>query len=125
MGFEPMTFWATTRRSKPTELRPHGAADGVRTRDLLNGNQVLYQVELQPHIVDTRGLEPRFFHVAFWRDPSTLHRFHARKAAMGIYLHTAVFTSVLLTLLILPVRSYPGAHYRIRTCDPLLVRQML
>ena len=61
-------------------------------------------------LVDTRGLEPRFFHVAFWRDPSTLHRFHARKAAMGIYLHTAVFTSVLLTLLILPVRSYPGTH---------------
>ena len=44
MGFEPMTFWATTRRSKPTELRPHGAADGVRTRDLLNGNQMLYQL---------------------------------------------------------------------------------
>ena len=76
-------------------------------------------------MVDTRGLEPRFFHVAFWRDPSTLHRFHARKAAVGIYLHTAVFTSVLLTLLILPVRSYPGARWGIRTLDTLIKSQVL
>ena len=75
--------------------------------------------------MDTRGLEPRFFHVAFWRDPSTLHRFRARKVAVGAYLHTTVFTSVLLTLLILPVRSYPGPPSGIRTLDTLIKSQVL
>lgn len=55
--------------------------------------------ELPTRMVGTKGILPFTFHVAFWRDPSTLHRFRARKAAVGIYLHTAVFTSILLTLL--------------------------
>ena len=50
-------------------------------------------------MVGTKGILPLAVHVAFGRDPSTLHRFRARKVAVGIYLHTTVFTSVLLTLL--------------------------
>lgn len=71
-----------------------------------------------------KDLNLSFFHVAFWRDPSTLHRFRARKVTVGIYLHITVFTSVLLTLLT-HLGEHLGIPEWIRTTDRLLRRQLL
>lgn len=48
---ESATSWATTRRSNPTELRPHGDYEGTRTPDLQRDRLALYATELHSHIM--------------------------------------------------------------------------
>ena len=59
----------------------------------------------QYSMVDTRGLEPRYIH-NFLRRPIRPHWFHThlpptrtRKATVGIYLHIAVFTFIVIIYL--------------------------
>ena len=46
---ESATSWATTRRSNPTELRPHGDYDGTRTHGLQRDRLALFATELHSH----------------------------------------------------------------------------
>ena len=55
---ESATSWATTRRSNPTELRPHGDYDGTRTHGLQRDRLALFATELHSHMVMREGFEP-------------------------------------------------------------------
>ena len=59
-GLEPAAFRATVCCATiAPRFRKNKASDGTRTRDLLDGNQVLWPAELHSHnLVDTPGIEP-------------------------------------------------------------------
>ena len=85
--------------------------NGVRTRDLLNGNQILYQLSYT-HI----------WYLRSQRRSSALvpHLSNLLPIFVGIYGEGTIY----LCWHMEPTTE-SGAEYWIRTSDPLLVRQML
>ena len=89
-----------------------GAADGVRTRDLLNGNQMLYQLShSRIYGISVASAGPVRLCLTFLTYSQYL-RVSTAKELFYLYWHMEPTTE-------------SGAHYWIRTSDPLLVRQML
>ena len=65
---ESATSWATTRRSNPTELRPHGDYDGTRTHGLQRDRLALFATELRSQILAVpAGFEPATFRLTAGR----------------------------------------------------------
>ena len=88
-----------------------GVGNGVRTRDLLNGNQILYQLSYT-HIWYLRSQHGSSVLVPHPTSPPPGHMGINGVGTFYLYWHMEPTTE-------------SGAEYWIRTSDPLLVRQML
>ena len=134
-GFEPATSWSQTTCSTKLSHIPiyNGALEGIRTPDLLVRSQTLYPAELRAQMFCIKKIE-LINGGSEWNrtiDTGIFSPLLYRLSYQGIHLATRMGLEPTTSSVTgqrsnqLNYRAKCGGNYRARTCDPLLVRQML